>query len=180
MDWLFIAVALVVAIPLSLFLIAFIVGRFLPERYDACVIVELDRTPEEVWNALLDTQQNPMTGSMCRRQEKLADVDGRPSWLEDMGSSTVVVTTTVSEPTGRLCRRLADQVVPMTAEVSIVIEETQKGCRVTVHSVTVIRDGTWHVPIFRVMMTITGGGRSHLKSFWQSLAQNAGASASFG
>jgi hypothetical protein len=111
---------------------------------------------------------------MRKRLEMLADVDGKPSWIEDMGSTKVTVTTTEMTAPHRLRRHMKDSVVPMTAEFDVTIEETPTGCKVTATSVNVIRSGTWHVPFFRVILKLTGSGRTHLKSFWMTLAKNLG------
>jgi hypothetical protein len=138
------------------------------------LVVELDRKPQEVWDALQDIEKNAVTGKMRKRLELLPGSDGRPSWLEDIGSTKILVTTEEAEPPVKLRRHLADQVVPMTADFEVALEETLTGCRVTASNVTIIRAGTWHVPVFRVIMKLTGGGRSQLKSFWIELAKNLG------
>lgn len=179
MEWLYIILGIVFGVPLLLIVTVMIVGRFLPERYEAKLIVDLDRKPQEVWDALQDIDKNAITGKMRKRLEKLADVDGKPSWIEDLGSTKILITTEEAQAPAKLRRHLADQIVPMTADTDVALAETPTGCRVIASSVTVIRSGTWHVPFFRVMMKLTGGGRTHLKSFWTELAKNLGATLRF-
>ncbi len=179
MDILFVSLGIIAGLLFVLVVGVFVGGRFLPERYEATFVIELPCKSQEVWDALMDIEKNPVTGSMCKRSERLADVNGMPSWLEDMGSSKIIVTTEQMQPPSRLRRRFADQVVPMTAESDTAIEETATGCRVTASVVNVVRLGTWHVPFFRVIL-LFGGGKSGLRSYWKRLARGLGKDAYFG
>ncbi|MCI0641373.1 MAG: hypothetical protein L0Y72_22050 [Gemmataceae bacterium] len=179
MHWIFIVLASAVGLLVLAAVLILIVGRFLPERYEAQVIVEFDRNPEDIWNALMNVPQNPMTGRMLKRLEPLPDVNGLPSWVEDIGSTKLVATTEQADKPRLLRRRLADQVVPMTADWEMRLEELPAGCRMTAASVTVVRKGTWHVPFFRFMLKVTGNGKSQLRGFCKRLAGNLGTRARF-
>jgi hypothetical protein len=174
MLWLYIILSVVGSF-IALFLLASIVGRFLPERYAASVTLLLDKKPDKVWTAINDYQSNPVTGRMRKKTEPLPNSNGLPAWKENIGSSTISVTTEYAEAPNRLKRNLADSVVPMTAEWEIAIEPTTDGSRVRATNVTVIRNGTWHVPIFRVMMTLINGVKLGLKSYARQLATNMNA-----
>lgn len=179
MEWLYIILGILVGLPLLVALSMFVFGLFLPERYEAAVTLVIDRKPDEVWAALADYQKNPMTGRMRKRTQPLDDVNGLPSWLEDMGVTQVVVVTESADPPRSLKRVMKDRKVPMTVEWATTIEEVPEGSRVTASTATVIRRGTWHVPFFRVMMKITGGGKATLRQFWKDLAKNLGAAVRF-
>ncbi|MCI0380306.1 MAG: hypothetical protein L0215_22205 [Gemmataceae bacterium] len=174
MHWILIVLACAVGILVLATGLILVVGRFLPERYEAQLVVEVDRNPEEVWNALMNVAQNPMTGRMLKRLEPLPDVNGLSSWLEDIGSTKLVATTEQADKPRLLRRRLADQVVPMTADWEMRLEELAAGCRLTAASVTTVRKGTWHVPFFRFMLTVTGNGKSQLRGFCKRLAGDLG------
>ena len=173
MIWLYIALAVVLGIPATMF----VIGMFLPERYEARLVVTLDRPPEVVWAALMDYLANPITGKMRKRTEPLPDVNGLPSWKEDMGSTQMTMTTEVSTPPTLLRRRMVDSVVPMTAEWDVALEATPQGCRATASSVNIIRNGTWHVPFFRVIVGLFGGAKMGLRAYWKGVARNLGATA---
>ena len=46
--------------------------------------------------------------------------------------------------------------------VVVALEPAGQGCRVTLSGVTDIEKGTWHTPIFRVMMVVGGGVKKGL------------------
>src|SRR5205085_241578 len=137
---------------LALLLVApFVVGSFLPERYEGHVCLTLRQAPEEVWAALSDYEKHPVTGSMRQKTEKLPDENGLPAWVEDLGSTRITVTTTEATPPRRLRRHFADASLPMTSDVDLRLEPDGAGCRVSASAVTTIRPGTWHVPLFRLI-----------------------------
>jgi hypothetical protein len=174
MIWIYIIFAIVFGVPLAMMLI----GLLMPERYEARVKAFLDASPDRVWNALEDFRNIPLTGKMRKKTEALPDVGGLPSWEEDMGQTTVTVVTEASRRPNYLKRRMTDRVVPMTTESEISLESELSGCRLTARSVTVIRSGTWHVPIFRVMVGL-GGARSGLRDYVKRLATNLNVSLRF-
>jgi hypothetical protein len=154
----------------------FVVGWFLPERYEARMRATISRPPAEVFAAACDAQRNPMTGSMMQRVHVLPDEDGLPIWEEELVQSRVRVRTLAFEPPRRIKRALADSVVHMTAESEITIEAAPSGGSVIdARSVTTIREGTWHTPVFRFMMTIFGGADTALEGYWMHLAKGLGA-----
>jgi hypothetical protein len=159
---------------IALVLLIMIVGRFLPERYAARVEMTIPRPPEEVWAAMNDYHKHPLTGAMMKRIEDLPPQNQLPAWVEDMGSSKVTVTTAVAEPPRHLVRELVDSVVPMTARAEIHLERVEDGCKVTATQETHIRNGTWHVPIFRVILTVTKGTQSSLATYWKKIAKDLG------
>ena len=70
-----------------------------------------------------------------------------------------------------LVREMADSVVPMTARAVIELENRSGGCRIRMSNDTVLESGTWHVPVFRVMLSLCGGIRGGIKAY---LAQIVG------
>jgi hypothetical protein len=162
---------------IALVILIIIVGRFLPEKYAARAEITFRRPPEDIWAAISDYHKHPMTGSMVKRIEDLPPQHGLPAWVEDMGSTQIAVTTTVSEPPLHLVRELADRVVPMTVRAEVHLERVENGCKVMATQETCIRRGTWHVPIFRLMLTLTKGARSSLMTYWRKIAKDLGESA---
>jgi uncharacterized protein YndB with AHSA1/START domain len=151
-----------------------VVGWLLPKRYRNGVVRELPAPPEEVFRALLDFDRHPMTGSMRRRTETIAAEGTRQSWREDMGNSVVTVRTVDAEPPRRLVRELEDSVVPMRSRWQYLLEPTPSGTRVTVVEEGTIEAGTWHVPLFRIMVRVMKGRgiQAHLDAVAQSLASS--------
>jgi len=107
MEWLYIILGIVFGVPLLLIVTVMIVGRFLPERYEAKLIVELDRKPQEVWDALQDIDKNAITGKMRKRLEKWR------TWTASrLGSRTSAVRRSSSRPRRRKPRRSCAAVWP--------------------------------------------------------------------
>ncbi|MCA9002878.1 MAG: SRPBCC family protein [Planctomycetes bacterium] len=152
-----------------LVILASIIGRFLPETYSATGTYESASTPEQLWERLADFEKNPRGGAQVKSVTRLEDMDGRPSWKEDMGSSSLVVVATEWNPPHRMVCDAEDSVVPMTARMTFEITPTAKGARLVATNTTTIASGTWHVPLFRVAMTLFGGARSHLNGFLKGL-----------
>ncbi len=160
--WIWIALAL-----LAVIVCAVIVGALLPPDFRAAGTCDVDLAPEPLWAALSDIERHPMAAKMARSVQVLPQEDGLPVWVEDLGSSKVRVRTTRAEPPTLLVRELADQVVPMTARVELRIEPRGGGSRVYLTNHTRVSRGTWHVPLFRLLLTITPGLRSGMRAWLQ-------------
>ena len=68
-----------------------------------------------------------------------------------------------------LVRRMADQVVPMTATLVVEVDPEGNGSRLMVRNHTVIKRGTWHVPVFRTLMSLTGGVKMGIRAYVEQL-----------
>ena len=76
-------------------------------------------------------------------------------------------------------RVMTDSIVPLTVTWEIHVEPTPTGgSRISATGENVIRSGTWHVPIFRVIMRL-GGAEKGLRDYWSSVAQTLGESPQF-
>lgn len=140
-----------------------VVGYLMPVRYEGRTVLEFDHAPPRVWEALQDPEAHPLTGKMMKSVEVLPAEDGLPRWKEDMGHGEVItVTTEVLEPPRRLVREMASGSVNMKSRWEYELEPAGEGCRVTLSGVTDIERGTWHTPIFRVMMVVGGGVKKGL------------------
>ena len=170
MLWLYILFGIV-----GFFALLYCVGFFLPSIYETKLGAVLNKAPEEVWAALTDYQKHPVTGPMRRKTEPLPEVHGLPAWVEDMGQTRITVTTVEARAPAKLVREMKDQVVPMTARHEVTLERLENGTSITAMARTEIRSGTWHVPIFRLVITLTRGGGSNLKRFWVGLAKSLNA-----
>ncbi len=158
-------------------LIAFVVliGLLLPERYEGRSQVTLAKPPAEVWEALLDYQRHPMTGKMKKGIEEESNEDGLPTWVEDMGHGERIAVRTISaDAPNSMVREMASQAVPMSSRWQYTLEPVPAGTRLTMDGETTIRRGTWHVPIFRVMMKVNGGVKKGLDIQQDMVAQSLG------
>lgn len=158
----------------------FLVGRFLSEDYHGRVTAVFEAPPDAVWSALADYRTTPVTGSMWKATREVESENGLPAWIEDMGSSSVTVRTETAEAPSALVRRYADSVVPMTARVEFALESgDDAGTRVTGFNHMHVADGTWHVPLFRFLLTVTNGADRSLKDHLKSVGKALGESPAF-
>lgn len=168
--WIWISLGSLVA------LVSFVllVGLLLPDTYRARGSVLLAAPPDAVWAELLDAERHPHAGRMARSVERLPDEGGRAVWIEDIGESRVRVVTVEAVENERLVRELADGVVPMTARWTVELSAAQGGTRLVLENRTVIRRGTWHVPLFRVLMTLTRGAEKGVAEWVDGIEPGAG------
>lgn len=153
----------------GLVVVVVVVGLCLPEVYRAKGRLDVELPPEAVWELVADFERHPLSATMARGVERLPDEAAGPAWREDIGSSTITVRTVEAVPHERLVRQMTDSVVPMTATWSFAIEPRGAGSRVWIDNETVIRRGTWHVPIFRVIMTVTRGAERGVEAYLKQL-----------
>ena len=147
----------------ALIVLPVIIGFLMPVRYEGRTIVEYDRSVQEVWDALQDVEAHPMTGRMMKSVETLPSDEGRPAWKEDMGRGEVItVRTTIFDPPHHVIREMSSASVNMTSRWEYALEPADQGCHLTLSGVTDIERGTWHTPIFRVMMVVGGGVKKGL------------------
>jgi hypothetical protein len=129
----------------------FVTGSMLDEQVKSSVTMEFPHAREVVWSAIQDYETHPVSAAMRQETIPLPDEPDAPAWQEDIGSTVITVRTIESDEPNRLVRRFEDSVVPMTADVVYVLSQTDDGTSITMNMTTIIRDGTWHVPLFRVM-----------------------------
>jgi hypothetical protein len=149
----------------------YVVGMFLPDRYKTQVVFKVNKSPEAVWAAVADFEKHPITGISRRRTQRLPDENGLPVWIEDMGETRVRVRVMEAQPPSHIKWAFSDEVVPVTATSETHIASEGRGCVVTTRSETVVRNGTWHVPIFRLILSLTGAQKKGIEDYWRSIAR---------
>ena len=159
---------------IGLIALAFIVGSLLPAHYAGSVTVSIPHAPAAVWAELMSVEKHPIGGRMVRAVQRLPDHHGLACWTEDLGQSIVTVRTVEAEPPSRVVREMNDSVVPMTARAEIRLEPAGAGCTVTGEHRITVRHGTWHVPIFRIMLTITGGAKRGVRDYLRRVSRALG------
>jgi hypothetical protein len=134
-----------------------LLGLFvLPESYEATVRATYRSPPPAVWAAIQDYKRHPMAGSQVRAVEPLPDENGLPVWKEDLGATQLIVRTLEADAPHTLKRTLQDTVVPMTAVSNMTFAPDGEGCTVVGYGKTTVRNGTFHVPIFRIVLSLRG------------------------
>ena len=153
----------------------FIAGNFLPQDYRGHVTAVYAAPPDEVWAALNDHHRTPVTGAQHLGTKDLPSENGLAVWEEDMGESVITVRTLEATEGARLVREYSDSVVPMTAHVELTLEPLGDGTRVVGANRLTIADGTWHVPLFRFILTVTGGANTSLEEYFRGIGSALGA-----
>src|SRR5262245_28127538 len=161
MLWLWIPLGVV----LLLILTPFVAGRFMPRDFRETAEIVIPRPIDEVWAAVQDVQRYPISARMTRGSERLPDVEGRMAWREDIGSSKISYRVVeLAQPSRRVIEG-RDAIVPMSMVSTCELTAIDGGTRVRVETKVHLDDGTWHVPVFRFLLTVTGGMKSGLNQY---------------
>ncbi|MEM7336867.1 MAG: hypothetical protein AAF490_32640, partial [Chloroflexota bacterium] len=147
----------------------------LPKPYHNVGNLVLRQNPDVVWNAIVDMEAMPVSGSSQHSVQLLSEEDEPPMWLIDMGSSQLTVQTIAADKPHKLVRVIADSVVPMTARFEYALTPMGTGTDLTIREEGFIDNGTWHVPIFRIMVRVMRGAGVRL--YCQQLANHLGETA---
>lgn len=158
------------AVPAVLVAGAAIVGMFLPKRFRTTTSITLRKPPDVVWSALADGEKLPVSGSP-RKVERLEAKDGQPTWREELGSTTLVVRTSMMEPPRRLVREMRDEKIPMRTRWEYTLEPSDGGTIGRLVEEGEIDSGAWQSPFFRVIMRLAPGAgpRAHLNALARQL-----------
>ena len=152
-----------------------VIGLLMPERYEGRSQVVYAKTAEDIWEALLDYNKHPMTGKMMKSIQEQPAENNLPVWIENMGNKELITVKPVeAERPRHMVRRMTSKAVPMTSRWEYTLEPVGEGCRLTIDGETYIRGGTWHVPIFRVMMVLSGGVKKGLDIQMDMVADTLG------
>ena len=115
-----------------------------------------------------------MSGKMCRGVEELPSENGLAVWEERMGSSTLRIRNVAESEPSHLHRELVDTVVPFRSDCEFWIEPSGGGTRVRCRNDVAIRSGTWHVPLFRISMSLFGGAGAAIDSYLGGIGSDRG------
>jgi hypothetical protein len=165
LRWLWISLGVIAALVAT----PFIVGRFMPRDFTGRAELTIPRPIDEVWASINDVTRSPIAAGMARGSERLADVDGRVSWREDLGSSSITYRVLDQSAPSRRVIEGRDSVVPMTLRATCELTPVEGGTRVRVEHNIHLDDGTWHVPVFRFMLSVAGGAQSGAAQYLKSL-----------
>ncbi|MEZ6019720.1 MAG: hypothetical protein R3F17_06330 [Planctomycetota bacterium] len=149
MNWLW----LLFAIPFLAVGFFWLIGWRLPARTEGRASCEFPCDAETRWQAL--PRRAGLSGHRPLVQGPALG-DGHGNWVEDMGHGEAITVRTVSaERPNPWCANCA-KALPMHSRWTYRLTENGGRNDPEIEGVT-IEDGTWHVPIFRVMMRAGGG-----------------------
>jgi hypothetical protein len=139
-------------------------GHLLPATWSGTVRGEIPAAPERVWAVAHGAAGPgnvpvPLAGQ-ARSVERLPDAEGRPSWVEDLGSTRHTVVTETWEPPRAATRRVIDAEAPVSMRTTLALEPTPAGTTSATVSMEIeIATTSWHGPLMRWMMLLVGGGK---------------------
>lgn len=163
----------------GLFLLILLVGSFLPERYDSDLRARFAATPEEVWEAAQDVRRHPHAGKQCREVTDLRDETEQRGWTEDLGSTQIAYETLEAERPVRLVRRARDKRINVNFHVTLTLEADGEGTKVRSRTETNVRKGSWHIPVFRVLLKLSDGANRANRDWLQRLGASLGGAPQF-
>lgn len=146
-----------------------VIGHFLPPDYSFEVRRGVALAPEVVWQRMQDVQNYPLSTKMCRGVVLLDSTAGRESWTEDMGASKATCAVVESLEPARRTVTAKDNVVPLSFRSVTTLTPVEGGTEL--HTVVNgrIENGTWHVPIFRLLIHWAGAAKSGSQQYLDSL-----------
>lgn len=138
-----------------------ILGSRLPETHVASQTAEIGAPAQTVFGWIERVEEMPAWVPEITKVDRLADVDGKPVYLQKMGRNSFVTMTTRFEPPLRITRDIADDHGPFSGTWDHVIEPASEGaCRLTL-----TETGTVKSPIPRAIMHYFIGEDFYLKKF---------------
>ena len=159
----------IAAILLVMFVLVLVIGAQLSSDYRGTLTHTSSRSAEDVWAVLVDPKALSYGGKQCRGVEVLSKEDQPLRWQENLGQSKFVNAVVEREEGSRFVTEGKDSVVPMTMRREITLEPAGEHTRVRVSQHIHIDRGTWHVPIFKIVMTL-GAANAGMKDYLRRLA----------
>ena len=165
MRWFGIGVCLVFLGAVALYSL----GIFLPATYSATVSRTFDARQDIVWQALSDFERHPISGKMARSVTALPDDAQYPAWVEDIGSSKITIRTIEVKAKKFLHRRASNNVEPVTVEIKIRVQRNEGRTTVSIDYQTTVRQGTWRVPLMRLLLFFTDSLEKHTDNYLEAI-----------
>lgn len=130
MKWMLIVAAVLVAVPLILW----IIGSFLPREHVASRTLRLSRPIGDVWAVVSDYARHGEWQSGFKRVERLPDRDGKPLYKLDGGRMAMTIELTELSPPSRMVTTIADDALPFggTWTWALTPDAAGGGCAVTI------------------------------------------------
>lgn len=159
-----------------LLVVVFAVGHLLPAVYRGDAAADLPVSPAIAWAGAHAVEQVPLS-AQSRSVDRLPDVDGRPSWVESLGATRLTVVTESWDPPRAAVRRVTDAEAPITMRMTLALEPSGAGTRVTATMEIEIATSSWHGPLLRWAMLVGGGANRPARSWVRRLGRACTAAA---
>jgi uncharacterized protein YndB with AHSA1/START domain len=166
MKWL----GIIVGTLAGLCLIVIIVGALRPADHTARVAVTIDKPRADVWAVIADAEHMPSWFTEAKSVERIADIDGKPTYHEQYGgwTATVVIRESVEG------QRLVREIQPgggFSGSWTMELADAGAGTRLTI-----TERGHVNNPLFRGMMVFVSDTRT-MRQYADALARKLGTTA---
>jgi len=138
------------------------VGSALPARTEGAASRVMPAPADVVWATILEPARVTLAerATVARRPD-----DPLPSWSEDLGETLMIVRTESIGPGMTIVRSARDTSLPMTLTLTATVRPEGDHARVDTVATLDIQDGTWHVPVFRAIVSATGAAQTAQESW---------------
>ena len=161
---------IVVGIVVGLLLLIWIVGALLPKEHVATRVARYKQPPEKIWEALTNIEEMPKWRTDLKSIERLPDKDGKPAWVEDLGSfGKMPLQVEVFEPPRKMVARIADPKLPFGGTWTYEITAVDGGA-----TLRVTENGEIYPALFRFMSRFIFGYTSTMETYLKSLGRKFG------
>jgi uncharacterized protein YndB with AHSA1/START domain len=169
MKWLTIMVAAFAGI----IVLVVVVGALLPRDHVASMRARIGATPEVVWRAITDVEQQPAWRPGVQRIELLPAIDGKTAWREHSTNGPIAMVIDRAEAPTRVVTRIADDKLPFGGTWEYVIAADGDGTSM----VTITERGSVHHPVFRFFSRFVFGHTATMDAYLRALSRKFGAEA---
>ena len=147
-------------------------GLFLPRDHVAAVSLRLDAGPAAVFATLSNFEGAPGWRHDVERVERLAPLDGKPSWREYTAHGPVTYVLEMFAPGSRMVVAIDDDDLPYGGRWVYVLEPDGGGTQLTI-----TEEGFVKNPLFRFLSHIVFGQTATLEAYLADLAAHFGEAA---
>jgi uncharacterized protein YndB with AHSA1/START domain len=136
----------------------------LPREHVASGTLRLGRTPQVVWDVLVDFPSHPTWRTGLKEMRRMPDRDGLEVWQEVGRHGPLTYQIVEAVPPERLVMRIADPELPFGGTWTYELEPVADGCEVTITERGEIKN-----PAFRFLARYVFGHDSTLSGFLADL-----------
>lgn len=155
------------------FVLAAIVGLFLPREHVATRTVALKQSPPTVWQAITSFERIPAWWPPCVVVERLPDQDGRAVYKQSFQSGrrlqSITLEVVESVEPSRFVTRIADVKGPFQGRWVYELTAVDGGCRVALTEYGQIKN-----PLIRTMFRLAINKAQFIESYLVCLARKFG------
>ncbi len=162
-------VLLVLAAVVALVAVVWLVGSSMPKEHVASRKARYRQPPEAIWAAITDLEAMPAWRKDLRSIKRLPDKNGRPAWVETVGTGVIPLEVDEMTPPRRLVTRIAGADLPFGGTWTFEIEPVEGGA-----TLTITERGEIYPPPFRFMARYIFGYTSTMETYLKNLGATFG------